>query len=120
MLAQPSSQKMGTEYERYQGVEKHSSGFKLLAAMGWKEGEGLVRCLFSFLLHFGYLAAASSLAHILYLLQGAKGQGRKEHIKVRRRQDSSGIGLVSMLRPVEQHTVSWTLKGCLWSNVILI
>ncbi len=27
---------------RYQGVEKHSSGFKLLAAMGWKEGEGLV------------------------------------------------------------------------------
>lgn len=33
---------MGGEYERYQGVEKHSSGFKLLAAMGWKEGQGLV------------------------------------------------------------------------------
>lgn len=30
--------------ERYQGVEKHSSGFKLLASMGWKEGEGLVSC----------------------------------------------------------------------------
>ena len=30
--------------ERYQGVAKHSSGFKLLASMGWKEGEGLVRC----------------------------------------------------------------------------
>ncbi len=33
---------MGSGYERYQGVEKHSSGFKLLSAMGWKEGEGLV------------------------------------------------------------------------------
>ena len=32
------------EDERYQGVEKHSSGFKLLASMGWKEGEGLVSC----------------------------------------------------------------------------
>ena len=31
------------EDERYQGVEKHSSGFKLLASMGWKEGEGLVK-----------------------------------------------------------------------------
>lgn len=30
--------------QRYQGVEKHSSGFRLLSAMGWKEGEGLVRC----------------------------------------------------------------------------
>ncbi len=30
---------------RYQGVEKHSSGFKLMAAMGWKEGEGLVGSL---------------------------------------------------------------------------
>jgi len=30
--------------ERYQGVQKHSSGFKLLASMGWKEGEGLVGC----------------------------------------------------------------------------
>jgi hypothetical protein len=27
---------------RYQGVDKASAGFKLLAAMGWKEGEGLV------------------------------------------------------------------------------
>ncbi len=33
------------EVSKYQGVEKHSSGFKLLAAMGWKEGEGLVRAV---------------------------------------------------------------------------
>lgn len=31
--------------QRYQGVEKQSSGFRLLSAMGWKEGEGLVRAL---------------------------------------------------------------------------
>lgn len=28
--------------KKYQGVEKRSTGYKLLAAMGWKEGEGLV------------------------------------------------------------------------------
>lgn len=33
---------LAKEDERYQGVQKHSSGFKLLASMGWKEGEGLV------------------------------------------------------------------------------
>ncbi len=33
---------MAAIQERYQGLEKHSSGFKLLSAMGWKEGEGLV------------------------------------------------------------------------------
>lgn len=27
----------------YQGVNKHSAGYKLLTSMGWKEGEGLVR-----------------------------------------------------------------------------
>lgn len=27
----------------YQGVAKASTGFKLLEAMGWKEGDGLVR-----------------------------------------------------------------------------
>lgn len=29
----------------YQGVEKVSAGYKMLAAMGWQEGEGLVRKL---------------------------------------------------------------------------
>lgn len=28
---------------KYQGVDKESSGYKLLAAMGWQEGSGLVR-----------------------------------------------------------------------------
>jgi Pin2-interacting protein X1 len=28
---------------RYQGVDKQSAGYKLLASMGWSEGEGLVR-----------------------------------------------------------------------------
>ena len=27
---------------KYQGVDKQSSGYKLLAAMGWQEGKGLV------------------------------------------------------------------------------
>lgn len=40
----PITEKLAMEPAgRYQGVEKHSSGFKLLAAMGWKEGDGLVR-----------------------------------------------------------------------------
>ncbi|BDA43531.1 probable PIN2/TERF1-interacting telomerase inhibitor 1 at N-terminal half [Coccomyxa sp. Obi] len=45
--------------------------------MGWKEGEGL----------------------------GAKGQGRKEHIKVRRRQDSSGIGLAEATKKSRDWTI---------------
>lgn len=36
--------------QRYQGVEKQSSGFRLLSAMGWKEGEGLV-CALTACLH---------------------------------------------------------------------
>jgi hypothetical protein len=42
---------MAAVQERYQGLEKHSSGFKLLSAMGWKEGEGLVRS-FASSVHF--------------------------------------------------------------------
>ena len=30
---------------KYQGVDKESSGYKLLAAMGWQEGCGLVYLL---------------------------------------------------------------------------
>lgn len=49
---------------RYQGVEKGSAGYRLLETMGWKEGEGL----------------------------GAEGQGIKEHIKVKKKMDSMGVG----------------------------
>ena len=28
-------------YERYQGVDKQSAGYRLMASMGWQEGEGL-------------------------------------------------------------------------------
>lgn len=52
---------------RYQGVDKQSSGYKLLAAMGWKEGEGL----------------------------GAARQGIKEHIKVKKKFENWGVGAVS-------------------------
>ncbi len=52
---------------RYQGVDKQSSGYKLLAAMGWKEGEGL----------------------------GATRQGIKEHIKVKKKFENWGVGAVS-------------------------
>ena len=41
--------------KKYQGVEKRSTGYKLLAAMGWKEGEGLVSLPFGFLPWLGPL-----------------------------------------------------------------
>ena len=56
---------------RYQGVDKQSSGYKLLAAMGWKEGEGL----------------------------GADRQGIKEHIKVKKKFENWGVGAVSWSGP---------------------
>ncbi|KAK9821125.1 hypothetical protein WJX81_002607 [Elliptochloris bilobata] len=63
--------------QRYQGVEKHSSGFRLLSAMGWKEGEGL----------------------------GAKKQGIREHVKVRKKHDSAGVGAVE----AKKQARDWTL-----------
>lgn len=54
---------------RYQGVQKESAGYKLLTAMGWKEGEGL----------------------------GASKQGIKEHIKVKKKFENWGVGAVSRL-----------------------
>ena len=32
-----------SEMQNYQGVHKQSAGFRLLASMGWQEGQGLVR-----------------------------------------------------------------------------
>lgn len=76
--------------QRYQGVDKQSSGYKLLAAMGWKEGEGL----------------------------GALKQGIKEHIKVKKKFDSWGVGAVEAAERardwsvgmVEYHRVLSTLS----------
>ncbi len=50
----------------YQGVQKASTGFKLLKSMGWSEGEGL----------------------------GANKQGLKEHIRVRKKFEMWGVGAV--------------------------
>lgn len=77
---------------KYQGVDKESSGYKLLAAMGWQEGNGLVR-----------LVALGSLTSVLTCgtpvdklsyLQGARQQGIKEHVKVKKKHDSTGVGAV--------------------------
>lgn len=51
---------------RYQGVQKESAGYRLLAGMGWKEGEGL----------------------------GASKQGITEHIKVKKKFENWGVGAV--------------------------
>jgi Pin2-interacting protein X1 len=53
--------------QRYQGVQKESAGYKLMAAMGWKEGEGL----------------------------GASKQGIKEHIRVKKNYENWGVGAVT-------------------------
>ena len=50
----------------YQGVQKASTGFKLLKSMGWSEGEGL----------------------------GANKQGLKEHIRVKKKYEMWGVGAV--------------------------
>ena len=54
------------ESSHYQGVQKASTGFKLLKSMGWLEGEGL----------------------------GANKQGLKEHIRVKKKFEMWGVGAV--------------------------
>lgn len=74
----------------FQGVNKTSCGYKLLAAMGWQEGEGLVRML----------ALARSTMHANYdtatprhrSSQGAQKQGIKTHVKVKKKVDNAGVG----------------------------
>jgi hypothetical protein len=53
--------------QRFQGVQKESAGYKLMSAMGWREGEGL----------------------------GAAKQGIKTHIKVKKKFENWGVGAVS-------------------------
>ncbi|GAB4821901.1 hypothetical protein N2152v2_008947 [Parachlorella kessleri] len=66
MAAAVAQQPLTAPVTRYQGVDKQSSGYKLLAAMGWQEGEGL----------------------------GAERQGIKEHIKVKKKFENWGVGAV--------------------------
>lgn len=65
-----------TQPVKYQGVDKESSGYKLLAAMGWQEGSGL----------------------------GARQQGIKEHVKVKKKHDSTGVGAVEAITKARDWT----------------
>ncbi|DBA89430.1 TPA: hypothetical protein ACH3X1_004065 [Trebouxia sp. C0004] len=65
-----------TQPIKYQGVDKQSSGYKLLAAMGWQEGSGL----------------------------GARQQGIKEHVKVKKKHDSTGVGAVEAIAKARDWT----------------
>ncbi|WIA10963.1 hypothetical protein OEZ85_011126 [Tetradesmus obliquus] len=60
----------------YQGVEKESFGYKLLANFGWKEGQGL----------------------------GANKQGIKEHLKVKKKQDALGVGAAEQAHKLRDWT----------------
>ena len=55
--------------QRFQGVQKESAGYRLMSAMGWREGEGL----------------------------GAAKQGIKSHIRVKKKFENWGVGAVSKL-----------------------
>lgn len=89
---------MAAIQERYQGLEKHSSGFKLLSAMGWKEGEGLVRDAAAPYILAGVSLVCTELTQLFYsYAQGSKKQGLKEHIKVKKKSNNAGIGVVSPL-----------------------
>uniref|UniRef100_A0A7S0YMG4 G-patch domain-containing protein n=1 Tax=Polytomella parva TaxID=51329 RepID=A0A7S0YMG4_9CHLO len=60
----------------FQGVDKGSAGYKLLAMMGWKEGEGL----------------------------GADKQGIKEHLRVKKNVDGHGIGAIEQAQQTRDWT----------------
>ena len=78
----------------FQGVAKSSFGYKLLASLGWQEGQGLVGrmerscCAISLATH-GLCTAPPS--------QGANKQGITEHVKVKKKHDALGVGAVSFV-----------------------
>ncbi len=92
----------------YQGVNKASCGYKLLAAMGWQEGEGLVCtcdvvcCLWSFQLHYQQTLC------VIYT-KGAQKQGIKSHVKVKKKIDNAGVGKVLL---VYQAVVGLIKQAC--------
>jgi Pin2-interacting protein X1 len=68
--------------QRFQGVQKESAGYKLMSAMGWREGEGL----------------------------GAAKQGIKTHIKVKKKFENWGVGAVSNRLPARMWLVPCCLS----------
>jgi hypothetical protein len=67
--------------QRFQGVQKESAGYRLLASMGWREGEGL----------------------------GASKQGITEHIRVKKNFENWGVGAVS--RRCQYGAPCWQLRA---------
>ena len=82
---------------RFQGVHKESTGYKMLAALGWREGEGLVRrsCVRSVQ---PVRARPSSPGACL---QGAMKQGITEHVRVKKIHERTGVGAVTTLSLIQ-------------------
>lgn len=81
-----SPSQLAVEGQTYQGVHKGSAGYKLLASMGWKEGQGL----------------------------GANGQGIVEHIKVKKKADSLGVGTEKAMKKNED----WLLNMSVFDKML--
>ncbi|GMH32845.1 hypothetical protein BSKO_00679 [Bryopsis sp. KO-2023] len=81
-----SPSQLAVEGHTYQGVHKGSAGYKLLSSMGWKEGEGL----------------------------GANGQGIVEHIKVKKKADSLGVGTEKAMKKNED----WLLNMSVFDKML--
>ncbi|KAI3435872.1 hypothetical protein D9Q98_001930 [Chlorella vulgaris] len=62
--------------QRFQGVQKESAGYRLMSAMGWREGEGL----------------------------GASKQGIKAHIKVKKKFENWGVGAIEAAEHAQNWT----------------
>ncbi|CAM6118729.1 unnamed protein product [Calypogeia fissa] len=70
----------------FQGVEKHGAAFRLMQQMGWEEGTGL----------------------------GKDKQGMKAHLRVRNKQDTTGIGIDQKLKAQEL----WKVNTMEYDNVL--
>lgn len=67
----------------YQGVARESAAFRLMKEMGWEEGQGL----------------------------GKHKQGIKEHVKVKKKQDTTGVG-------VDKAANNWTFNTTEFDNIL--
>jgi G-patch domain len=129
-----------TEFRNvYQGVERESMGYRMLASMGWNEGDGLacscrllpvgwLRCV---LLQFVTASCSIPLLAALDLvagdeaqlrvprggMQGARKQGIKTHIKASKRIDNSGIGVTTGSTAAQQWTVDMHMFTCMLQSL---